>query len=59
MKVPGSDSRRPPKIRERVQISGGNPMIGIGTDQFPDCSESVCVGWALSAVPIPMRSVPI
>ena len=46
-------------VRERVQISGGNPMIGIGTDQFPDCSESVCVGWALSAVPIPMRSVPI
>ena len=46
-------------LRERVQISGGNPMIGIGADQFPDCSESVCVGWALSAVPIPMRSVPI
>ena len=46
-------------FRERVQISGGNPMIGIGTDQFPDCSESVCFGWALSAIPIPMRSVPI
>jgi len=25
-------------------------MIGIGTDCFPDCLESVCIGLALSAI---------
>ena len=46
-------------VRERVQISGGYPMIGIGTDQFPDCSESAWFGWPQVPFPIPIGSVPI
>ena len=29
------------KLRERVQISVGNPIMGNGPDQFSDGSESV------------------
>ena len=46
-------------IRERVQISVGNPINGNGPDQFSDRSESVPISRHLLPFPIAIKTLPI
>ena len=47
------------KLRERVQISVGNPIMGNGPDQFSDGSESVPICRHYLPFPIMIETLPI